>query len=105
MKRAIWRGVRDLLVRTKQKTPVAPSSVTPANAAVIQLRNLAPLSSYPSFPRKRELRDFSRLPLGPRVRRDDELVCSQRFPDSVESGGPEPHARYRPALDARFSRA
>src|SRR5205823_8655705 len=40
-----------------------------------------------SFPRKREPRDFSGLPpcssqgqaLGPRVRGDDELVCSQDF--------------------------
>jgi len=28
-----------------------------------------------SFPRKREPRDFSRLPLGPRLRGDDEFVC------------------------------
>ena len=52
---------------------------TPAFAAVIQLRNLARLSSYLSFPRKREPRDFSRLPLGARVPGDDELVCSQDF--------------------------
>src|SRR5207249_4661580 len=64
--------------------PVPMADMDPACEAV---RNLAHSSSYPSFPRKREPRDFSGLPpcssqgqaLGPRVRGDDELVCSQDF--------------------------
>jgi hypothetical protein len=47
--------------------------------AVIQLRTWRPHSQYPSFPRKREPRDFSRLPLGPRFRGDDGLSCPQDF--------------------------
>ena len=44
--------------------------------AVIQFPNLAP-RSRPSFPRKRESRDFSRLLLGPRFRGHDEFGCPQ----------------------------
>jgi hypothetical protein len=56
-------------------------SVIPACEAVIQFRisHLCALCS--SFPRKRESRDFSRLPLGPRLRGDDEL-SSAGFPGS-----------------------
>jgi hypothetical protein len=45
----------------------------------MQLRNLALSFSYPSFPQKREPRDFSRLLLGPRLRGDDEMACPQDF--------------------------
>ncbi len=38
-----------------------------------EIRTVNPKSPIPSFPRKREPRDFSRLPLGPRLRGDDEL--------------------------------
>src|SRR5262249_44994285 len=47
---------------------------TPAFEAVIQSPNRAPSGSFPSFPRKRQLRDFSRLLLGARMRGDDEFV-------------------------------
>src|SRR5467141_926006 len=46
----------------------------PACEAVLQLRSLAFSFSCPSFPRKREPRDFSHLLLGPRFRGDDELA-------------------------------
>jgi hypothetical protein len=39
--------------------------------------NLALSFLIPSFQRKREPRDFSRLPLGPRLRGDDELSWTQ----------------------------
>ena len=41
--------------------------------------NLALSFLIPSFPRKREPRDFSRLPLGPRLRGDDELSWTQAW--------------------------
>jgi len=47
----------------------------PAFEAVIQFRSIAASTLFSSFPRKREPRDFSRLPLGPRLRGDDEFVC------------------------------
>src|SRR5206468_6321490 len=53
--------------------------VFPAKEAVIQLRTWRPHSQYPSFLRKREPRDFSRLPLDPRFRGDDGLSCPQDF--------------------------
>ena len=39
-----------------------------------------------SFPRKREPRDFSHLPLGPRFRGDDEVVCPWDFPTASFAG-------------------
>jgi hypothetical protein len=52
---------------------------TPAREAVIQFRisHLCALCS--SFPRKREPRGFSRLPLGPRLRGDDGFVGPRNF--------------------------
>ena len=49
--------------------------VIPAKEAVIQFRSIAASALFSSFSRKREPRDFSRLPLGPRLRGDDEFVC------------------------------
>jgi hypothetical protein len=43
-------------------------------------------SLYPSFPRKREPRDFSHLPLGPRLCGDDECVRLQDFLTASSSG-------------------
>jgi hypothetical protein len=51
-----------------------PLIVFPAKAGAIQFPNLALSLSCPSFPRKREPRDFSHLLLGPRFRGDDELA-------------------------------
>jgi hypothetical protein len=48
---------------------------TPAFEGVIQLRNLARSFPFSSFLRKREHRDFSYWPMGPRFRGDDELSC------------------------------
>ena len=39
-----------------------------------------------SFPRKREPRDFSHLPLGPRFRGDDEVVCPWDLPTASFAG-------------------
>jgi hypothetical protein len=57
-------------------------SVIPACEAVIQFRisHLCALCS--SFPRKREPRDFSRLPPGSPLTRGRRIVCPQDFPDS-----------------------
>src|SRR5437899_3499555 len=59
------------------RDPVLPWA--PAFQGVTQSRNLALSPSCSSFPRKREPRDFSRLPLGPRFRGDDEFGCPQDF--------------------------
>src|SRR5215472_1222529 len=55
----------------KGSNPPKPCALVPAFETVIQPQSRAPSCPYPSFPRKRETRDFSRLPLGPGVRGDD----------------------------------
>jgi hypothetical protein len=59
---------------------MAPTEcLTQTAQIIIQSRNLELSLSYPSFPRKREPRDFSHLLLGLRFRGDDELACPQDF--------------------------
>ncbi len=60
--------------------------IFPAKENVIQFRNLPLSFSSPSFPRKREPRDFSRLLLGPRFRGDDEFACPQDFLTPSKAG-------------------
>jgi hypothetical protein len=62
-----------LVLRIIQISQLTPPPLFRRKEAVIQfhISHLCVLCS--SFPRKREPRDFSRLPLGPRLRGDDEL--------------------------------
>src|ERR1700730_7492654 len=69
----------DPVARVRHLTIVRAFSSSRRKEAVIQLRTLRPHSQYPSFPRKREPRDLSRLPLGPRFRGDDGLSWPQDF--------------------------
>ena len=73
------RGSRLAPGKEQGATAKAVGPRIPAFEAVIQLRNLELSLSYPSFPRKREPRDFSHPLLGPRFRGDDELACPQDF--------------------------
>jgi hypothetical protein len=65
-------------------------------------KNRAPPYSYPSFPRKREPRDFSRLPLGPRVRGDDEFAGSKDIQTPSTAGVPRVHQRSRNRYPAHW---
>ena len=57
---------------------------------------------YPSFPRKREPRDFSRLPLGLRVRGDDEFAGSEDILTPSTAGVPRVHQRSRNRYPAHW---
>jgi hypothetical protein len=64
---------------------VAP--ITAGNESVIQSFTSRSRAHCSSFPRKREPRAFSHLPLGPRLRGGDEFVCPQDFLTSSDAGG------------------
>src|SRR5271166_3340582 len=76
----------------------------PAFKDVIQSQNRMPPYSYPSFPRKREPRDFSRLPLGPRVRGDDEFAGSEDIRTPSTAGVPRVHQRFKNRYAAPLGR-
>ena len=64
----------------------AAEKVDPGFRGYNPIAEFGALNSYPSFPRKREPRDFSRLLLGPRFRGDDEMPCPQDFLTASSAG-------------------
>jgi hypothetical protein len=69
----------------KQSLAAHPLLV-PAQEAVIQFRAFCSRIFSSSFPRKREPTEFSRLPLGPRLRGDDEFVSRRASLTALQVG-------------------
>ena len=60
--------------------------------------------AFSSFPRKREPKDFSYLPLGPRLRGDDEFIGPQDSESTTAAHG-DLAADLPPVLEARLFRS
>jgi hypothetical protein len=77
------RSHRRSLPLAENRGPVPMAEMGPGLRGCNPIPKWALLLLNPSFPRKREPRDFSHLLLGPRFRGDDEFMRPQDSPDSL----------------------
>jgi hypothetical protein len=66
-------------VRTLAPCSCQGQALGPRSRGCQEIRTVNPKSPIPSFPRKREPRDFSHLPPGSPLARGRRIVCPQNF--------------------------